>query len=95
MVPLPAPVPYFPHTALNPAGQGGASAADLLQSFAAQAAGRPFTITPPWWLEGSFLLCEGPGDPETIVAWSNALTRIVTDMPWDTVRAGIADSHPG
>ena len=46
-------------------------------------------------MEGSFLLCEGPGDPETIAAWSDALTRIVTEMPWDTVRARIADSHPG
>ncbi|MEV0127360.1 hypothetical protein AB0H83_02680 [Dactylosporangium sp. NPDC050688] len=79
MVPLPALVPYFPHTALNPAGQ---------------AAGRPFAITPPWWVEGSFLLCEGPGDPETIVAWSNALTRIVAEMPWDTVRAVVSGGPP-
>ncbi|MDG6105478.1 hypothetical protein Daura_47170 [Dactylosporangium aurantiacum] len=94
MVPLPAPVPYFPHTALTPPGQGqgDALADDLLRAFADQAAGRPFGITPPWWMEGSFLLCEGPGDPETIASWVNALTRIVAQMPWDTVRARIAGS---
>ncbi|MEV4509427.1 hypothetical protein AB0K00_10765 [Dactylosporangium sp. NPDC049525] len=52
-----------------------------------------FTVTPPWWMEGSFLLCEGPGDPETIVAWASSLTRIATTMPWETIRARTPGSH--
>jgi hypothetical protein len=88
MAPLPTTVPFFSHAALDTAGPADAFAADVAQMFAA---GRSASV--PWWMEGSFLLCEGPGDPETIVAWAGALTRTANTMPWDAVRARLAEGR--
>lgn len=91
MVPLPAPVPFLPHTAFDAAGQVTADAPD--PQVAHLFAGRVPTQTTlldavlPWWMEGQFLLCEGPGDPDTIIAWSTTLTRFATTMPWDALRS--------
>lgn len=93
MVPLASPVPYFSHASLSTGTTNptDADAAALAQSFAGQPV--TFTVTPPWWMEGSYLVCEGPGDAETIVAWATALTRIATTMPWDTVNARLVEGR--
>ncbi|GAA3201665.1 hypothetical protein ACFO1B_06360 [Dactylosporangium siamense] len=93
MVPLPTPLPFLPHTAFDGAGQVTAAAPDpALASLFAGRVPLPELLmsVPPWWIEGQYLLCEGPGDPDTIVAWSTRLTRAVRAMPWDEVRARAA-----
>ncbi len=90
MVPLPTPVPFLSHAAFDAAGQVAADAPDpaLAHLFAGRVPARAGLLdtVPPWWLEGQYLFCEGPGDPDTIVAWSNTLTRAAAAMPWDALR---------
>ena len=97
MVPLPAPVPFLPHTAFDAAGQVAADAPDpaLARLFAGRVPAQVtmFDTVPPWWIEGQYLLCEGPGDPDTIVAWATTLTRAASAMPWDALRTRPRDGH--
>ncbi|MEV0559926.1 hypothetical protein [Dactylosporangium sp. NPDC050588] len=96
MVPLPTPVPYLSHTAFDQTGQVAPGAPD--PALASLFAGRVpvpelFMAVPPWWIEGQYLLCEGSGDLDVVVAWSTRLTRAVAAMPWDAVRAAIPNGH--
>ena len=91
MVPLPAPVPFLPHTAFDAAGQVTAAAPDpaLAHLFAGRVPTRgPLDAALPWWIEGQFMFCEGPADPHTLVAWATTLTRAVAVMPWEAIRSG-------
>jgi hypothetical protein len=93
MVPLPAPLPFLPHTAFDSAGQVTAAAPDpaLAHLFAGRVpVPELFLAVPPWWIEGQYLLCEGPGDADVVVAWSARLTRAVANMPWDAVRGRVS-----
>jgi hypothetical protein len=91
MVPLPASVPFLSHASFDASGQVAADAPDpaLAQLFAGRVPAQVsiFDVVPPWWIEGRYLLCEGPGDPDVIVAWANTLTRAVTSMPWEALRS--------
>jgi hypothetical protein len=91
MIPLPAPVPFLSHASFDATGQVAADAPDpdLARLFAGRVPARAgiLDVVPPWWTEGQYLLCEGPGDPDTIAAWSTTLTRAAAAMPWDAVRA--------
>lgn len=97
MVPLPAPVPFLSHTAFDATGQVTAAAPDpdLAHLFAGRVPTQATFLdtVPPWWMEGQFLLCQGPGDPDTIVAWATTLTRSATTMPWDALRARSQSGH--
>ncbi|WP_327008283.1 hypothetical protein OHA72_14120 [Dactylosporangium sp. NBC_01737] len=91
MVPLPVSVPFLSHASFDAAGQVAADAPDpaLAQLFAGRVPARAsiFGVVPPWWIEGQYLLCEGSGDPDVIVAWADTLTRAATSMPWEVLRS--------